>query len=449
MPEIRSVPLANLQLDYENPRLEAIQSSHPETMHAVMRSQGDKLVAMAAHIVEYGLSPIERTLVIQAADDEKIYVVLEGNRRIMTLRLLTNPELATGYMKPSEINRLKDLHDAFQKRPIEVLEVVVAADREEADPWLQLRHRGQQGGAGLVEWGAMEGQRYNERRGTKSVELQIIDFVAAEGKLDKETKKNIGRVPVTNLRRLLSTPAVRERLGLAIDRKNHKVDMRYPKEEVLKGLVRIMRDLASGEVRVGDIYTEADRLAYLRTFRAGELPNRATSLAAPIAIPESPAPTTSSTPATRRASRSVKERVFLAPKSPPLSVSAARVRRIYTEAMQLRPDTFPNACAVIFRVFLELSIDHYISTHRIAVKSKRPQPSLADKATAVAASLETRHIMTHHQLKALRQAISNKNLAMSIESMNGYVHNPALNPKPGDLIPAWDDLHPIFAKIWA
>jgi hypothetical protein len=82
-------------------------------------------------------------------------------------------------------------------------------------------------------------------------ELQVLDFVAQHGELDEATREKLHNVPITNLDRLIADKAVRDNLGLSIEI-GGRVLTKYPVKETLKGLSRIISDLAEGKIKVGD-----------------------------------------------------------------------------------------------------------------------------------------------------------------------------------------------------
>ena len=86
------VPVARLQLDRGNPRLagEAADASDEWIIARLYRSA--ELDELLQSISANGYLDIEPLVVIQAADAE-VLTVLEGNRRLATLRLLREPEL--------------------------------------------------------------------------------------------------------------------------------------------------------------------------------------------------------------------------------------------------------------------------------------------------------------------------------------------------------------------
>ncbi len=66
-------------LDHENPRI-SLSESQREALQKIIDDQGPKLAALAQSIVQNGLSPMDRFLVIKVPEKGK-WIVIEGNRR--------------------------------------------------------------------------------------------------------------------------------------------------------------------------------------------------------------------------------------------------------------------------------------------------------------------------------------------------------------------------------
>ena len=131
--------LSNLLLDGQNPRLE-IQDSQREALHAMAIVQAEKLFKLAKDIVDYGINPTERPIVLPIEGDKKRYIVLEGNRRVAALKILSTPHLISDAVSPSLAKRFKQLSERFQQSPIDSLDCLIVDSREEADHWITLRH---------------------------------------------------------------------------------------------------------------------------------------------------------------------------------------------------------------------------------------------------------------------------------------------------------------------
>ena len=56
--------------------------------------------------------------------------------------------------------------------------------------------------------------------------------------------------------------------------------------------------------------------------------------------------------------------------------------------------------------------------------------------------------MSNDLSKGIRTEINDKNSALSIESLNAYVHNEFFYPKAYNLITGWDNIERFFIKLW-
>jgi len=146
------ITVTQLRLDTENPRLPDIEENQHDAMRAMVEAQKNKVVALARHLVNNGPNPANLPIVMPSEEGEGIYHLLDGNRRLVALKLLEDPSLAEGILSSSALKRLRQLSIDFSSDAITELSCVVVADRDEADKWIQLIHRGEKQGAGLVEW---------------------------------------------------------------------------------------------------------------------------------------------------------------------------------------------------------------------------------------------------------------------------------------------------------
>lgn len=450
-PSPKSIPASQLLLDTKNPRFPDIQQSQQEAIRAMAQAQGSKIVALAEHLVNNGPNPASLSIVMPAG--EGTYCVLDGNRRITALKLLEEPALAEGVLDDAALRRLKQLAEQFGKAPLVQLPCVIVADREEADVWIPLIHRGQQQGAGLVEWDGQVAARYDARKSTNSgaAALQVLDFVQKHAQLSDATRERIdkGKFPITSLTRLVNTPYVRNKLGLEIADGN--VETVYPEDEVIKGLTRVVEDLGSRAVTVTHIKTQQQRIDYINGLGSEDLPDSGKNLDTRVALdmaPKSDAPK-AGRPAPRPLPRGASSRSTLIPPSCRLRVDQPRVRDIYRELKKLDVDEFKNAAAVMLRVFLELSLDYYLDKELHWPEQQVDNTVLARKLEAAANHLENKGAMTRAQLAAIRKAASGQTvLVASIKTLHAYVHNRYFNPVPSEIKAAWDDLQPLFQKLW-
>lgn len=97
MSETLPISVSSLLIDIKNPRLPKPNLGQREAQQESAQTQQRKLLALAKDIVTYGLNLSELPIVMELKDDSlKRYVVLEGNRRLVALRALENPEWLMG-----------------------------------------------------------------------------------------------------------------------------------------------------------------------------------------------------------------------------------------------------------------------------------------------------------------------------------------------------------------
>ena len=357
----RQLTIGDLLLDLENPRISRAGGQN-DALQKIIDDQDVKLAVLAESLVEDGgLNPMDRLLVVQSSDNERKYVVIEGNRRLAAIKILHNPAVLTGLEVRSPIQkRFEALAVNFDVTTIEPIDCFEVRDRAEGATWIHQRHTGENEGRGIVDWNAVARRRFTGR----DPALQALDFVMTHGGLSEDEKRVIeARFPITTLDRLLSTPAVRTKLGLEI--KDQKLLTTLPADEVLKVLRRIIRDLANKTVVVTALKKVDQQVDYVSKLRQ-DLPDLSKRSTVQKSIDtfevqdfkqSSPVkPKRKSKPAPRKA---------LIPRECRLSVSNAKLAEIFKELRSLTLADFPHAISVLFRVFLEISVDDYLTRSTI------------------------------------------------------------------------------------
>ncbi len=164
MAELKTIRPMDLVLDAENPRLGNPNVGQRDVMRALAASQGRKLLALARDIVESGgLNPTELAIVMPFEDDEHRHVVLEGNRRIVAVKALENPESVNGAVDSAVLKELRNLSKQYLENPIEGIPCWVVKTRDDARHWIELRHTGENEGAGVVRWSSDDINRFRAR----------------------------------------------------------------------------------------------------------------------------------------------------------------------------------------------------------------------------------------------------------------------------------------------
>lgn len=448
MPQRVEVPVADLLLDEKNARLGQEMASQQDAALALARQQGRRLVRLAQDVAERGLDPSQLPSIVATGDKpRRRYTVIEGNRRVLAVKALETPSLVQPALSAGDFKKLQAAALKFAANPIEEIACVLFASEEfsEAYGWVIRRHTGQQDGAGLVEWSSDEKDRFAARHGSsdRGMAGQVLDFLEAiDGRSNSPTKVS------TTLTRLLSTPEVRHRLG--IDRVGNEIISWYPKDEVVKGIRRVLDDLRGQRVGVKDLYTAKDRRDYAEDLKQSELPKKSTKLADPVKLVDLSAgkrTPAAKKPAQRRRPKPKTERTAVAAPGN-LSPQAPRLNAIYNELLALSADTFPNAGSVLLRVFLELAIDDYIDRHNVMTPAQKGNAVLAKRMKEVALHLETAGEIDLQLKKAVvKIADAQHTLAASIMAFHQYVHNQYVHPKPSELRTSWNELQPFLEAV--
>jgi len=441
MAERKSIRIADLLIDEMNPRITTPNAGQREALRSIAQEQGSKLAALAQDIVDNGLSPIDLTLVMPKDGDRNRYIVLEGNRRLSALRALESPDLLDGALPPAVLKKVRTLSKAYLKDPLDEIDCVVVPDRETSQHWIELRHTGQNDGAGTVPWGSHESSRYRARLGKIEPHRELLDRLENDGHISAD---DLATLKTTNFKRLVESPVVRDKLG--IDIRNKRVLLRTDWASAAKALAWVVHNLNNSGISVGEIYTAKQREKYARKIPA----NVAVKNLRPAAeaVPLADAGGAPGKPAERaRGKRPVAKRKALIPRDATLTITDTRIQAIEGELRSIDLEAFPNAVSVLFRVFLELSVDHYMTREKIP---KPQDPKLRGKLNLVTQSLVTKGKLTPAQAKPIRAAAqANTFVAASLSTMNEYVHNAAMSPSPTDLRASWDTFQAFVTALWA
>jgi hypothetical protein len=221
-------------------------------------------------------------------------------------------------------------------------------------------------------------------------------------------------------------------------------------------LRRIVLDLASKAVRVGRLMKKDQQVDYVEGFSKSEKPDlsKRTQVRAVENIRESEFKTK---PARAKESRRTdpSDRKQVIPRGAKLNVTDNRAAEIAKELRRLKVDEFPHAIAVLLRVFIELSIDHYMDTHKMPLWYVDPKggnkrdKGLNHKMREVSAHLIANGTVVKKDLLGVERAVGDPKSPLHIDLLHAYVHNRFVTPKARELIAAWNEAHRFMECIWA
>lgn len=133
--------------------------------------------------------------------------------------------------------------------------------------------------------------------------------------------------------------------------------------------------------------------------------------------------------------------------TPTMYINDIRINDIYDELRRkLIVDNVPNAVAVLFRVFLECSVDSYIEKNKIIIKK---DIKLAGKIQKVADDLRQKGLANDSELKSIRKvATKDNNSILSVSTFHDFVHDYKTSPIASELKKHWDNLNDFFIILW-
>lgn len=444
--------IRQLLLDLQNPRISKCASQR-EALQKIIEEQDIKLVILAESIVEDGLNPMDRWLVLETESDPKRYTVLEGNRRLAALTILNNSAVLNDLEVRSAVKkRLQALAADFSIKALEPIECFEVAERAEGTSWINQRHTGQNKGRGVVNW---EGTATARFRGNDPA-LQALDLVNEHGELSLEEKDEVAdRFPITTLDRLLSTPDVRALIGVEIA--DGKLKTQLPQNEVIKPLRRIVLDLAKSVVNVTKVKLKEQQIPYVQQLGT-DLPDLTKKAGVAIAVeeleekPVVAAPAKATTPAPVVKKPREYRRTTLIPRDCYLTVSNPKIAEIAKELRKLSLEEYPHAISVLFRVFLEMSVDHHLTTAGISLTETVPggrarDKNLRTKVEAAIANMITQGV-PKNSLDPVKKGIDNSKNPLYIDTLHAYVHSPFYTPTIRELEVAWNNSQAFFIGIW-
>lgn len=455
---LKNIRLSQLFLNTENYRFEPV-ASQKEAINKMIEDQGEKLFALVSDIVQNGLNPADSIMVSLRANKTNEYIVLEGNRRVTSLKLLCTPSLI-GDNYSSLRKKFAKLQVDNKEKILTIIECCVFEDPSDADIWIKRKHSGALDGMGTVTWNAQQKQRFEEKtEGISSISLQVITLLKSHESVPSDVKENLSKISVTNLSRLIADPYVREKMGISLN--SGILSSKNNVDEIVKGLLKVVTDILSPSFKVAEIYDSKKRKQYIDSVPSEIMPNidskseiswelqsykpidtTATNIESQAEIDRPK--NIHSTPTIRR---------VLIPKSCNLKIEQPKINKIYSELKSLLVYNCPNAASILFRVFLELSIDTYIEKKGLikggALTASASNENLDGKVSKVLNHMFQNNLMNNDLAKGIRAELKDVHSVISVDSLNAYVHSTIFYTKADNLIVGWDTVQPFIEILWS
>lgn len=453
---VRAGELWRFRLDHENPRHEP--QSQQQDIIDYLTANEDVIPLLEDIAAQKSLNPFDRFGAVRSGD---FLVAIEGNRRLCSLILLSDPDLAPAKYRA----RVKDAAAGWQPELIDI-DVAIFDTREEADPWIERRHQGALAGRGLRQWSPAAKDRHF---GTSSnaLALRLLSDGVAKNLITAE--QGASRV-VTTVRRFTEKESFRAGfLGITTGRSEENYVTDPPAsvfEERLRGFfdeLFVDEPTVTSRMSANDIANWVDaRLAMPSVASSGapkdgreehesspgdnnasgqkgsEGASTGTSAETDMAA-ALPQPPRVSRPAGPTARATLVDGLSF----PDSSTDPMRQYFIY-ELARIRKET-PLAATLVARVLLE-SI--YLDLWESLPQKGKADSKLHTKVLGFIPDIKSWGLDRRERgaLDALRRSAENSGFVLSPASMGAAAHGAAL-PAWDSLVKEWDVLLPIIRRI--
>lgn len=457
----RNIKLKDLVLWDENARFpdKYSDSTEEELVEYFLSKKNFKISQFIEDIIkDIDLPQLEKLVVWN--DDGK-HIVLEGNRRLCSYKILANPQLIQQKHKKLK-DKVEKLNNELTITDNFSLECLVSDEKSDCFRFIDRKHNN---GNNEVNWNQPERENYAVRRGnanyTSKLRLALTNYLR-ELDLPDEIKRTVtGKGYVTNLYRLTTTGPAREKFKLSLNDDNSLFfDENSNFEDKLKFI--ILEIFENKKVDGQSISRRFNKTPQIKNYLDNipedkELINnkieklKTTDIFGKENISKPKELTKSTSKQQKKIIPKSSDRKYLIPKNCRIIIKPNKINDIYRE---LRDDlllddsnkSVPNAVGVLFRVFLEISLDEYAEQNG---KMFKREDTIKQKIPWIIKSLQDKGYdkKTFNEINKVGSAKNEKSF-LSIERFHEYVHSKTVQPSPKELKVKWDLLQSFFELIW-
>lgn len=459
--------VASLHLDAKNPRLGRETSARAPREIIQYLFEHDKALEVAQSIAARGYFPNEPLLAIKERDQ---VIVVEGNRRLAALKALREPGLLEGsYQRKLErlSRQIEDLKE------IASVPVTFAPSRRATDRQIAGRHVG----TPVLAWQAenrasfildklAEGYtdaQLRDQLGFSAPDIQAarqtraIADMARSLDLPEEVKAKLENPRAklfTTIERVFNSSVGRDYLMVKPD-PDHGVRGTTTKAEFLRGFTKLVSDVALGKQSSRTLNSNENIREYFKSWKSAERPTKKRGSFVPadiiqgrsVASGRKPRPTSTSKKQ-KQLSKTVLPRDFK------VRFGNDRLIDIRAELVKLKREDFPNAGAVLLRVFFELAALDYLERigelqgiiKKIETKEGRKLPFGAPTMKQLVGEIRRiakKELSSADALKVEKAIRYDRSAPFTISELHGFVHQPDL-PSARDILQFWKRTEPLF-----
>lgn len=451
-----SLEIGSLLLWDENSRFpdKYFEKPEQELIDFFLSRKSFKLPSFTEEIVnEIDIPQIEKIVVLRDGDRN---IVVEGNRRLTAYKLLANPELALTDKNLSHFQTLSKkagIDSTFK------IEAAVTTNKAQADRVVERKHMKSNNEIG---WGDSERAHHSARKGQANRQTQTKVAIARELKKTGLSESLIDQVLgpgyVTTFQRIMAGSAAAEifKYEIADGGELQVSDSSFLDKLKVVALNVLQKQSYDGnDINSRTLNKNDDIKAYLSGIGNEQIKSATKTIdgATDTNLLGETVVTLEGGNGKKKTPRST-ARKYLIPGSCILQIDGAnKINNIYYELQKTiilddSKQASPNAAAVLFRVFLETSLDYYLEKHGRTVKQ---DDTISSKIPLVVAQMQTldNKLTTNFFTNINKVASAKPDVSiLSIVNFHQYVHSHTTQPLSNDLKTAWDKLETFFEYLW-
>lgn len=249
----KEININEISVNILNPRYEP-QESEMDEMN-LMITEG-KLFGLIKDIAQYGLDPSEN-LIVSYDENTKMYVSEEGNRRLAAIKLLNDPNVTPDFVinRDSFIQSVTAVKSASSYSKIRMIRCVLIKDPELRKHFIELKHTGENEGAGRIPWDTESKYRYDSNP-FKSLLIDLLSDMFP----DNKKPYNLSTID----QRILTDPDMRSALDMTVDRTTPSIQ--FSTDNGQDRFRFIVEGLINKEFNVSEFYYKKDRINFINKY---------------------------------------------------------------------------------------------------------------------------------------------------------------------------------------
>ncbi len=452
----RDIKIDDLRLRDENSRFpdKYFNKDELELIDYFLSNKKFRIEELAKEIVkDFDLPQLEKLVVYSDGENN---IVLEWNRRLLVYKLLKDPNLIKDKKIKSSFLDIKNtisIDDDF------FLECVISSNQIDCYRYIDRKHL--RGNNEVNRW-EQERTHHKIRSGNANQKEKFKGEIAKVIKIldipELLKEQILWKWYVTNFWRIIDSSSAWSEFwfNLRNDGKLEIADKDFKdKLKVIIFNILQKRDFLGNKIDSRSLNKNQDKEAYLRSIKSDDsksVDDEIKKHTSTNMFGDEKITTIGSSVKPVRIKPKTTSRPYLIPQTCRFNITESKIHNIYCELKDdlLLDDTkkaVPNAVWVLFRVFLEISIDYFWEHEKWETFGK--DVKLAGKITKVSDYMEEEGMAKSKQLKNIRKVATDTNNLLSIENFHSYVHSYKTQPSPIDLKTKRDNLAEFFEILWS